>query len=432
MFLEEIDKNELEYLEKLKGYAKETFIDFYGEKNKTHIENKINSIPIICFDRKGIDTNFLFKKIDEERNGLLLEWFFNTFDIKQLFSVKNLEVKIDIIKDELDFNSNNNALIKNINEILNFEVFKTDKVDYSNKIKKLIKDYNDNYKITFNKLLEFEDEVLADVKKYVKEIKTFKDLEIMNKFVQNLSSSLTENQKESLLNCINIFRDREQSRGFLYFDQKKDSHNEFLVFPKLKALDFNVFMHELNHAISFKFKREKDSAVSQSGIYQREVNFENKQCKEKYDFLNEVVTDYFVSKMNIKILEDKKLLFSNKPNSVYSYSFVLIKPFMDNYFEYIKECFIESDVDKFEKLFGAYNLEALDHLLKDFNGYAHTMQEMSYLESDFERGVIQAKNLYDANVPSYVTEYYNSFLKMQFLMENIERYQINNDLELDY
>lgn len=432
MFLDEIDKNEIEYLEILKTHAIETFVKFYGENYREHIENKINNIPIICFDRKSVDSNFAFKKIDHERNSLLLEWFFNTFDIKKLYNAKNLEVKIDIIKEEIDFNDNNDSLIKNINEILSTEIFKTKNVNYSTEILHLLKDYYKKYNNTFKKLLEFEDIILSDANKHVKKIKTFEELENMNKFVKNISNTLTDNQKSSLLKCINFFIDRDESRGFLYFDQKNNSHNEFLVFPKLNVLDFNIFMHELNHALSYKNVREKNMAYSQTGFFKKEINLENKKCKEKYNFLNEVVTDYFTNKMDIKSLNDKKLLFSYKPNSAYSYSFVLIEPFMDKYFENLKECFIESDIEKLEKLFGAHNLEALDHLLNDFNGYAQTMQEVSYLESDFESGLYEAKSMEDARVPSYVTKYFNSFLKMEFLMQNIERYQKNNNLELDY
>jgi len=213
-------------------------------------------------------------------------------------------------------------------------------------------------------------------------------------------------------------------------DCDKICNNTFLAFPQLKILDIGLFLHELNHAISYDFKRNNDIAITCTGVFKRQRNLTTNKIEESYCFLNEVITDYFVYEMDLKSLDEKKLCFDLKSNSAYSLSFILIKPFMDNYFKDIKECYITSDVDKFEKLFGKHNLEALDHILEDFSGYVQTMEKSgATLVNNFEEGFDAGLNINESYVPSYVTKYYNGFLKMQSLIDNIERYQKNN-LEL--
>jgi len=432
MFLNEIDKNEFEYLEKLKNYAIETFVKFYGEEYRGFIEEKLESTPIICYDRKGVDESFALNKIDNEKNLLLKEWFFSVFNQKDIRNAENLTNKIDTIKEEIDFCIDESELIETINNILNEEIFKTENIDYSSQIETLLKNYKFNFKNDFDTLLFFELDILENGDKTVDRFETFYDLEQSNKYVKRISDKLNESQKISLLNSSNFFINRDISRGLFYTDSDEYSHNEFVAFPQLKIVDINLFLHELNHVISYNFKKEKNYNILSNGTWTRKRNLKTNQVEEKYNFLNEVITDYFVYKMDLKNLENKKLLFSSTTKSSYSLSFVLLEPFMDKYFHIVKECYITSDIDKLEKLFGAYNLEAFDHLLKDFSGYAKTMQSVAYLTTDFEDGLHEAKRMEDARVPSYVTKYYNSFIKMQFLMENIERYQKNNDLELDY
>ena len=359
----------------------------------------------------------------------LIEWFFSVFDKKALGNSDNLINKIDTIKEEIDFTDNLSELTDYINDILNNDIFKTNNLDYSNQIKILIDNYKLNYKNDFDTLLNFENEIINNSDKTLKKNENFEDLKLNNKFVKHISKTLNDSQKKSLLNCSNLFIKRDFSRGFLYMDS---DNNLFVALPQLKILDFHLFLHELNHVISYSSKKDDVNVFTYTGIFKEKRSLTSNNVEEYYSFLNEVIADYFVYNMDIKSLENKKLLFKSKSNSTYSLSFVLLEPFMDKYFDVVKECFITSDVDKLEKLFGAHNLEALDHLLKDFSGYAQTMQSVEYLTTDFEEGLYEAMSMEDAHVPSYVTKYYNCFLKMQFLMKNIERYQKNNDLDLTY
>lgn len=433
MFLDEINKNELEYLEKLKSLAKETFIDFYGEIYREKIEDKIDNTPIICFDRKQIDKNYALNKIDKERDYLMIEWFSKTFDIDNDIIVGDLLKEIETIKDEMDFSENNEELILIISDILNNNIFKNENIN-NEKIEELIDNYNLNYKDTFEKLLNLEDEIY-DFYEELNDFNDFEDLKNNNIYVQNIYKNLNEFEQDALLKLSNNFIKRE-SRGLFACHYNENEDIKLLFLPDLKILDLSIFMHELNHAISNRIENNNRFICSNTGINKREENFETNKVKEKYHFLNEVITDYFVSKMDIKSLEDKKLLMNSSFKSTYSRCFILIEPFMNKYFKETKECFINSDTELFEKIFGEYNLEALEQIFKDFSGYSQTMLEKNGINfKSFKEGFNEALKIDNDNVPnylpSYVTKYYNSFLKMQNLMDNIARYQKNNGLELN-
>ena len=279
--------------------------------------------------------------------------------------------------------------------------------------------------------MNLEDEIYEKSNKSLEFFKSFDELKNNNKYVQNISDDLNKNEQEALLKLSNIFIKREFSRGL--FASNYYVQNKFLLFPELKILDLSLFLHELNHAISHNIIKNNYTICSIAGINKKEENSETNKSAEKYYFLNEIITDYFVGKMNIKSMEDNKVLMHSSAKSSYSRCFVLIESFMRKYFKETKECFINSDSDLFEKLFGKHNLEALEQLFKDFSGYSQTMLEKNgTIIENFEEGFKEAMKIDDAILPSYVTKYFNSFLKMENLMQSIERYQKNNNLETTF
>lgn len=447
MFLDEIEKNEVEYVKFCKDKVKDYFIKFFGEKYKNQIERRFIDTPIIFVDKihQKTETNQITTRIDDEINYLYRNWFFKSFE--------NIDINSSVVDDD-NFAIFEQSLWEEDEEIIQ-KVFK--KISRTNHIlsKKEIENckniFEKEYEDDINKLTILQFKLIDEAEKDVDKILTFEDLK-KNKYIANNFNELTEFKKHSLFRVyLNFISDISSTNGSFVChsdinvkntnDIKNREKFKYIIYKDIRTIYQQTFIHELLHAVSTCENVKKTEhcvkTTYKCGLKVGEDVFTNQnptkreRIANENTFLNEVLTDYFAYDITKQMIDNNDKLFLSKMlGSSYSSCFVLVQPLFDKYKEEFKECYISRDYTKIYKFLGENNLKELNHLLDDFSSYAQTYIDKQITETKtFEQGLKDSFLPESPFIYPVINKYNRCFKRMNELMQNIEKYQINKNLD---
>lgn len=188
-----------------------------------------------------------------------------------------------------------------------------------------------------------------------------------------------------------------------------------------------VAVHEMIHLISSQLKSVGASYVT-CGV-ENDVNSTN---------LNEVLTDYFAAQINERMTKDGNLIGENAPfTSKYSTAFPVFKEFIERNKDFIKEKFIECDIDSVKSSFGYSNFNNLCNSTNDIILFSWDQRQMlkKYAliceESKKEatpHKVALAKSDFEKTVFDDATRQSEEYKQISAICENIE--QLFDDIEI--
>lgn len=428
-YLEELEKDEFGYVNYCKKVAEEYFIKFFGEKYSRFIKNKLKNLPLIFLEAKNQAQ--AVKNIDYEYQVLLILWLGEFFDYNNAVSLGKIgDEKIQQLREYAVFSANNEQNREKIKEILTFLCPDEEiNVDFD-LVERMKENYKDNYSSKMNQLLNIQMNLLNFENKYGGfEYKNYDDL-LENKYIKQIFDKLSEFQKSSLLKIVQNFiknstSDASFNDTFNFYNKK----NKFkaCLFARPEILTTTTFVHELLHAISSqKIETYKANIFRKSGLARFIFNGVSKQGYYKYNYLDEICTDYFANEISLKIVHDKhQSLFLAKHNdSLYSFCFVLVKKLFKKHIDLLKECYITDDFNKINEVFGKENLQQLNDLLLDYTSYLDNMAKNKVnfkLPKKFDEALNKYKSLKPEDVSCDEYKYFECFDRMDKLTDKIER-----------
>lgn len=435
MFLDDINFDELKYLDYMKLISANYFIKFFGEKYKDKILERLDNTKIFFIDRLGVNSDIKINLVANELGAYYCDALHDVFPSlsNKIFKTKDVLQKAPVIMILSFGNRLNNDSKTKLEDAIKFfledENYKLNKEDLA-RCRKVFLKYSSPIS-TLEKLLNKLENEKDERPNLILDLH-----QAYNEYIDREYDNLSEKQKTWLSKAINHFYIADNNTAFFgnAFDLKDNQHLEFICYDYMKAVAQDSFLHELLHAISYSPRfyctNNEKYAFTKHGV-NNILKIENQnETIDENRFLNEIFTDYFaVGLKNYMINDDYKLLLDGKSCSTYSLCFVLIKPFIKKYLKQIKECYICEDENMLENFIGIQNLKELNTLVENFAGYADSMISKRYcLAQTFDEGLEfskQPKNLYE----KVVYKYYNSFKKMDNLMKKIEKYIKTNNTE---
>lgn len=436
MFIDEIEKDEIGYVNKAKEKVKEYFLEFFDEKYKDQIEHRLKNTPLVFVEKnhaKMPDT-FFSSRINIEINFLYKTWIRKCFsDIDLNCEVNDIKIFEEFLYSDInefyDKLNNKFQIITNSDKNITKKQINSCKKIFENEFEEKINE------LSFLKLKMLEDNKNASLINSTEELK-------QNKFIKQFYDDINEIEKSILLRSYNNFIDLSLGNGSLIGHVKTSFKNSefsaskfyYILYKDSRITFLQTFVHELIHAISSSFEvidnNEYSFILEKCGIEEKKSSLLMQGKKDiKNMLINEILTDYFAFLITQKMQQNGDEFFlSSLNNSSYSQCFVLVKPLMDKYLDKFKDCFMSKTSCGMQNLIGEQNLNNLNTLVEDFLGYCNYLRTNKLgLAHNFEEGLKEAKKPESLYVNQVVTKYNKCFLRMENLMKNIDEHINNKD-----
>ncbi len=435
MFLDDIEKDKIGYVENCKNQVMNYLIDFFGEKYKEEIESKLNEIMIIFLNENHacLPCHFYSSRVDTEVNFLYKKWLRKSFP--------NHKIEIDNNEHLSEFEellySDEYGSLNNLFQI----IANTDDSITKKEIENCKKIFEEEFEEKLNQLSILKFKLFKESEKATK-ITLINELK-ENKFIEPVYENLSEYQKQQLFKCYVAFSMQTASNGALY-SNSKTSLNEsnpieaqeyfnFVLFKDIRLTFLQTFVHELIHVISMNSLLLKDNygyySIEKCGVKVTYFSFGEKIDKQiEYSLINEIITDYFAYNITQKMFEDGNEYFlSSLNNSTYAQCFILVKPLLDKYFEEFKDCYMSKKPYQLKNFIGKDNLNTLDALVEEFSCVNDYLRNKNFgLVKSYEEGLKEAKLPESLYVNPMITKYNRCFAKMENLIKDIDEYVKSN------
>lgn len=151
--------------------------------------------------------------------------------------------------------------------------------------------------------------------------------------------------------------------AYLFNKVKTDKIRYICACTNYFSLSTQVLIHEQNHIVSWgKFFKDKKIVNEKLGVMGKLL------IDSPRLLLNEVITDYFALKIYEKCKKDNFEVgaIGYKPSG-YSKMFMLLKGFIEENMQTLKECFISDEPNMIIEKFGKNNVKLLTTALNNFN-----------------------------------------------------------------
>lgn len=440
-YLDELAKDEFNYLKNCKETMKKYFTKFFGEKYFNQISERIDITSIICVNDK-INVAIV-DLIDDEIDLLLDKWFSNICKAKinkenkshyynGLRAIANMlnSGYYDTVAGIIISNFTNDATLSN-NKFFLEELKNSYESKYAhiiNSLKKIKKELKDSKE--FKNLLEDVDNEAYEMLTYLTETQ---GKEVLNKckfqlknnvYIKEILSNYKGENKEYVKQVMtevlfSFFNPLNAKEIAFQYQSQQNANGVFIdccIFPNAKYLNTNIFVHELTHVISKSLKIVGDKVISKNGI-----EFDSTDDDRKYALFNEILTDYYADIIVRQMEKDNVNLFLQaKTLSSYSLAFPLVENLLNKHLDLFKTCYISKDL-RLEKIVGKENLKNLDELCVNYISYARTLiKTKKPLIDSYLDGLKYAKNMNIDNLTGTEIKYYNCFLKMEELSNKID------------
>ena len=420
MFLEEIDKNQIIYIEKAKNIVIKYFVDFFGENYRDKFTNILSNLPMFFIDKAEIMLDYFNFLLAREKEIAYIETF-ESLNL-QFKNIKNNDkVLLSMLVSDLFNTSQQSSPKRDIKFI--FDLIGKNKIEVDDELVKKLKKCYDEVRDKINLINKYIEMNKIQSKKLTLKHYNF-DKMLLDKNAKKMVASLGILTEDKILNNIDNFCDDEESDACYNvlttrvfnnnIPQKK--YYKYCLFPNLHQISTLVFVHELLHAVSNDIIGE----VSKTGFQ----IIENDNVY--YSYLNEIVTEYFAISITKNMDKNKDCpFFRHDVPSYYSRSFNLIEPFIKKYGVRIKKFYMDNNAKEFENYFGKFCLSQLNDLLLEYSGL-YLNVENNFKELNYKDGLKLAKN--DNFVPENLAteKFLYCYRKMEKILGNINTRQKSN------
>lgn len=417
MFLEEIDKHQIEYIEKAKNIVLKYFVDFFGENYRDKFTNILSNLPLFFIDKADIMLDYFNFLLEREKEIAYIETF-ESLNL-QFKNIKNNDkVLLSMLVTDLFNTSQQSSPKRDIKFI--FDLIGKNKIEVDDDLVKKLKNCYDEVRDKINLINKYIEMNKVESKKLTLQHYNF-DKMILDKNAKKMVANLSILTEDKILNNIDNFCDDEESDACYNvlttrvfnnnIPQKK--YYKYCLFSNLHQISTLVFVHELLHAVS----NDIIGKISKTGF----MIIENDNMN--YSYLNEIVTEYFAINITKNMDKNKDCpFFRHDVPSYYSRCFSLIKPLIEKYEEKIKRFYVDANYKEFENFFGASCLRQLNDLLLEYSSLYSNVKS-DYRELSYKDALKLAKN--DNFVPENLAteKFFYCYRRMEKILENIKTRQ---------
>ncbi|MBE6124526.1 MAG: hypothetical protein E7184_03240 [Erysipelotrichaceae bacterium] len=392
--------NNIDVINPIKNYKQyfiEIFVSFYGEKNRSRIEERFNSITFLHLPKENNDLEELITAYCYY-DALCLVDDFNEKVLGQKITIRYLTPGViceiyDNLKSQSEMNEEQELAFFEIVSVLSGQIDeeldvsteegqKTIKIcqewlnDETN-VKYLLKKlkmgsniWRENYQDRYNTLILKANEEYENLSKQITD----------NVFYNTALSKLKSLKIKSLDEAIEALlfqyvyeQGNWQGACIPYLD--KEQIKSICILPLIFNLSKNTFIHECNHAIASNLINSNDEETNiKVGLtintYSNDISKDDvivvKENDDRYDLFDEIVNDYLTSKI-LKLVDDLPIFFeASWSGNTYNVVSRLLNDFLEKHIEAIKEHYMQDDVNYFSSYYGE-DYEYLIDLINNFN-----------------------------------------------------------------
>ena len=434
-FLEELNKNEYQYVSNAKSFVTNSIAKFFGDAYNQQINERLGHCDIIFLDRKKRDYYSAKYFIMTELENILND-FYNNFKYYFCVDKENFAERFKVaefqkmLKDTTTSYKRVKTDIKNglfdswfglcfkpevkknkqsaYNLFLNMQTYWLKYCD--KKYDSLIKEQTENEKI---KLAQAYATNEIQDNPYCKKLEEKDILDLYKEKIFNFINDKIENGISAVCQFAII-----------------DDHAHCLCnYPKPNKLATSTFVHELLHASSTKIFMENDNHIFKSGLLCSNLDNLSDENYCSIIALNEILTEYF----NCKIIKDQKvkdLFFSYYGKTLYNSAFCVCEPFFEKYFDKLKYFYIEGSQKELLDYFGKENILKIDEIVSTLMECAGDYGFDIYRVSSFNEGLENSKKPERCTSFSCQYTYYKCFKQMDEVIKNIgKKLNTNNNFE---
>ena len=306
------------------------------------------------------------KKIADHYNDLIIDLITNYFINVKNFTEEELnkldeDKLLEYVDTFCDILEKNEKFITNYDINKRIKLFKFLGFDHGN-------DYNEYLKDEKLKEILNDDKITGSY--YILLNNAFSEHSMFNIFYNDVIDRLNKDgidEDEKNL-YIPIYRyvmelSNDAAWAYLFNKVKTDKIRYICACTNYFSLSTQVLIHEQNHIVSWgKFFKDKKIVNEKLGVMGKLL------IDSPRLLLNEVITDYFALKIYEKCKKDNFEVgaIGYKPSG-YSKMFMLLKGFIEENMQTLKECFISDEPNMIIEKFGKNNVKLLTTALNNFN-----------------------------------------------------------------
>lgn len=306
------------------------------------------------------------KKIADHYNDLIIDLITNYFINVKNFTEEELnkldeDKLLEYVDTFCDILEKNEKFITNYDINRRIKLFKFLGFDHGN-------DYNEYLKDEKLKEILNDDKITGSY--YILLNNAFSEHSMFNIFYNDVIDRLNKDgidEDEKNL-YIPIYRyvmelSNDAAWAYLFNKVKTDKIRYICACTNYFSLSTQVLIHEQNHIVSWgKFFKDKKIVNEKLGVMGKLL------IDSPRLLLNEVITDYFALKIYEKCKKDNFEVgaIGYKPSG-YSKMFMLLKGFIEENMQTLKECFISDEPNMIIEKFGKNNVKLLTTALNNFN-----------------------------------------------------------------
>lgn len=306
------------------------------------------------------------KKIADHYNDLIIDLITNYFINVKNFTEEELnkldeDKLLEYVDTFCDILEKNEKFITNYDINKRIKLFKFLGFDHGN-------DYNEYLKDEKLKEILNDDKITGSY--YILLNNAFSEHSMFNIFYNDVIDRLNKDGIDENKNdlYVPVYRyvmelSNDAAWTYLFNKVKTDKIRYICACTNYFSLSTQVLIHEQNHIVSWgKFFKDKKIVNEKLGVMGKLL------IDSPRLLLNEVITDYFALKIYEKCKKDNFEVgaIGYKPSG-YSKMFMLLKGFIEENMQTLKECFISDEPNMIIEKFGKNNVKLLTTALNNFN-----------------------------------------------------------------
>lgn len=306
------------------------------------------------------------KKIADHYNDLIIDLITNYFINVKNFTEEELnkldeDKLLEYVDTFCDILEKNEKFITNYDINRRIKLFKFLGFDHGN-------DYNEYLKDEKLKEILNDDKITGSY--YILLNNAFSEHSMFNIFYNDVIDRLNKDGIDENKNdlYVPVYRyvmelSNDAAWTYLFNKVKTDKIRYICACTNYFSLSTQVLIHEQNHIVSWgKFFKDKKIVNEKLGVMGKLL------IDSPRLLLNEVITDYFALKIYEKCKKDNFEVgaIGYKPSG-YSKMFMLLKGFIEENMQTLKECFISDEPNMIIEKFGKNNVKLLTTALNNFN-----------------------------------------------------------------